>query len=67
MYLSDVYTLPASLAGIAALNVPVEAAPDGLPIGLQIMGPWLTESALFTLAAAVEANAPPRAPKLASP
>ncbi len=65
MYMSDVYTLPASLAGIPALSVPVEPATDGLPVGLQIMAPWLKETTLFTLAAAAEASAPPRVPPLA--
>jgi len=65
MYLSDIYTLPASLAGLPALSVPVEPTPDGLPVGLQIMAPWLKETTLFTLAAAVEASAPPRVPPLA--
>jgi len=34
-------------------------------VGLQIMAPWLKETTLFTLAAAVEASAPPRVPPLA--
>jgi aspartyl-tRNA(Asn)/glutamyl-tRNA(Gln) amidotransferase subunit A len=67
MYLGDVYTLPASLAGIPAASVPVEPSPDGLPIGLQIMVPALHEPRLFTLAAAVEASAPPRVPPVALP
>ncbi len=62
MYLSDVYTLPASLAGIPAVSVPASPAPDGLPVGLQIMAPWRKEETLFRLAAAVEASAPPRVP-----
>ncbi len=65
MYLGDVYTLPASLAGIPAASVPVEPAPDGLPIGLQIMAPALHEPRLFALASAVEASAPPRVPPIA--
>jgi len=62
MYLSDVYTLPASLAGIPALSVPVEPTASGLPIGLQILAPAWREDTLFTLASAVEASAPPRVP-----
>jgi aspartyl-tRNA(Asn)/glutamyl-tRNA(Gln) amidotransferase subunit A len=65
MYLADIYTLPASLAGIPALSVPCRAAPaEGgrpeLPIGLQLMAPPLAEERLFTVAAAVEATCPPR-------
>jgi aspartyl-tRNA(Asn)/glutamyl-tRNA(Gln) amidotransferase subunit A len=62
MYMSDVYTLPASLAGIPALSVPVSPAPSGLPVGLQVVAPWLEEARLFRVAAAVEAHAPPRVP-----
>ncbi|MEZ4298767.1 MAG: Asp-tRNA(Asn)/Glu-tRNA(Gln) amidotransferase subunit GatA [Polyangiaceae bacterium] len=67
MYLADVYTLPASLAGIPALCVPCEPAPAAegrpeLPVGLQLMGPPLAEERLFSLASAFEAACPPRLP-----
>nr|MBP9112675.1 Asp-tRNA(Asn)/Glu-tRNA(Gln) amidotransferase GatCAB subunit A [Polyangiaceae bacterium] len=62
MYLSDIYTLPASLAGIPALSVPVAPAADGLPVGIQLMAPHFQESRLFQLAAAVERMFPPRTP-----
>lgn len=39
MYLSDIYTVPASLAGLPGLSVPAGFA-DGLPVGLQILGPY---------------------------
>ncbi len=70
MYLADVYTLPASLAGIPALSVPCAPAPatagrPELPIGFQLMGPHLAEERLFTLAAAFEETCPPRRPPLA--
>jgi aspartyl-tRNA(Asn)/glutamyl-tRNA(Gln) amidotransferase subunit A len=55
MYLSDVYTLPASLAGLPAASVPCAPTKAGLPVGLQIIGPSLRESTVFTLAAAWEA------------
>jgi aspartyl-tRNA(Asn)/glutamyl-tRNA(Gln) amidotransferase subunit A len=59
MYLADVYTLPASLAGIAGLSVPcgsTRAVADrpALPIGLQLLAPAFAEERLFTAAAAVE-------------
>ena len=67
MYLADVYTLPASLAGIPAISVPCAPAPattsrPELPIGLQLMGPALAEERLFALAAAFEQTCPPRRP-----
>jgi len=57
MYMADVYTLPASLAGVPALSLPCAAVTrDGvqLPIGLQIMCPALAEERMFTAAAFVE-------------
>ncbi len=41
MYLSDIFTVPASLAGLPAISVPSGLSPDGLPLGLQIMAPRL--------------------------
>jgi aspartyl-tRNA(Asn)/glutamyl-tRNA(Gln) amidotransferase subunit A len=66
MYLADIYTLPASLAGVAAISVPCEptaarAGRPSLPVGLQLIGPSFGEERLFTLAAAVEAQSTPRA------
>jgi len=65
MYLADVYTLPASLAGIPGISVPCAPAPattdrPELPIGLQIMAPPLQEERLFTVASAFEETCPPR-------
>ncbi|MBX3263551.1 MAG: Asp-tRNA(Asn)/Glu-tRNA(Gln) amidotransferase subunit GatA [Labilithrix sp.] len=60
MYLSDVYTLPASLAGLPALSVPCAPTPSGLPVGLQIVTRPLAETTALTLAAAVEASHPRR-------
>jgi len=56
MYLNDVYTLPASLAGLPALSVPARPA-GGLPVGLQLIGPALAEGRLFAAAAVVEKQA----------
>jgi aspartyl-tRNA(Asn)/glutamyl-tRNA(Gln) amidotransferase subunit A len=59
MYLADVYTLPASLAGLPGLSVPC-APSDGLPVGLQIVTPAWTESRMFALAHAFEQISPAR-------
>jgi len=47
MYLADVLVSPASLAGVPALSVPVGTASNGLPIGLQVIGPRLGESCVL--------------------
>jgi aspartyl-tRNA(Asn)/glutamyl-tRNA(Gln) amidotransferase subunit A len=53
MYLSDVFTVPANLAGIPAISVPFGSA-EGLPVGLQLVGrPW-EERAVFALAGRLE-------------
>ena len=54
MYLADIYTLPASLAGVAALSVPCGLA-HGLPVGLQLVGPASGSAPLFAAAGVVEA------------
>jgi aspartyl-tRNA(Asn)/glutamyl-tRNA(Gln) amidotransferase subunit A len=53
MYLTDAYTIPASLAGLPALSVPCGLS-EGLPVGLQVMGRRFDEATCFTVAAAVE-------------
>jgi aspartyl-tRNA(Asn)/glutamyl-tRNA(Gln) amidotransferase subunit A len=54
MYLSDVMTVPASLAGIPALSVPAGVSKDGLPIGVQLIAPMKADAALLALAASME-------------
>jgi aspartyl-tRNA(Asn)/glutamyl-tRNA(Gln) amidotransferase subunit A len=47
MYLNDVFTIPASLAGLPGMSVPAGMSSDGLPLGLQIIGrPWDEETVL---------------------
>ncbi len=53
MYLSDVYTIPVNLAGIPSVSVPCGLV-DGLPVGLQLMGPHFAESNLMRAAWAYE-------------
>jgi len=58
MYLSDVCTIPSNLAGHPAISVPFGPGDDGLPVGVQLLGPALSEGLLFRVAAVVEAAAP---------
>ncbi len=53
MYLSDVCTIPVSLAGLPAISIPCGLA-DGLPVGLQIAGPAFSENRLLDVAHALE-------------
>jgi aspartyl-tRNA(Asn)/glutamyl-tRNA(Gln) amidotransferase subunit A len=55
MYLNDVYTLPASLAGLPAMSVPCRPTASGLPVGLQIMGRSLDEGTMLAVASTFEA------------
>ncbi|MDA8049490.1 MAG: Asp-tRNA(Asn)/Glu-tRNA(Gln) amidotransferase subunit GatA [Rhodospirillales bacterium] len=54
MYLNDVFTVPADLAGVPAISVPAGLDADGLPLGLQVIGPPFGEEVVFTVAAALE-------------
>jgi aspartyl-tRNA(Asn)/glutamyl-tRNA(Gln) amidotransferase subunit A len=47
MYLSDIFTLSANLAGIPGMSVPCGFSPDGLPVGLQILGNHFNEEMLL--------------------
>jgi aspartyl-tRNA(Asn)/glutamyl-tRNA(Gln) amidotransferase subunit A len=55
MYLADIYTVTASLAGICGVTVPCGATAAGLPVGMQVLGPHFGESTAFRVARAVEA------------
>ena len=61
MYLSDVCTIPSNLAGHPAVSVPFGPGEDGLPVGVQVLGPALSEGTLLQVAAVVEGAAPPLA------
>ncbi|MEY2849285.1 MAG: hypothetical protein RI885_1952 [Actinomycetota bacterium] len=56
MYLNDITTIPANLAGVPGMGLPMGLAPeDGLPTGLQIMAPAYQDARLYSVGAAVEA------------
>ena len=54
MYLSDVFTVTANLAGLPGISVPCGHDAAGLPIGFQILGPQRGEAAVLKVAALVE-------------
>jgi aspartyl-tRNA(Asn)/glutamyl-tRNA(Gln) amidotransferase subunit A len=54
MYLEDVFTLPANLAGLPGLAFPVGFDSNGLPVGMQLMGPRFQEETLFRAAHAFQ-------------
>jgi len=58
MYLSDVCTIPSNLAGHPAISVPFGPGADGLPVGVQVLGPALSEGTLFRVATVIESAAP---------
>jgi aspartyl-tRNA(Asn)/glutamyl-tRNA(Gln) amidotransferase subunit A len=53
MYLSDVLTIPANMAGLPGLSIPCGLS-DGLPVGLQLIGPQFSENTLFRTGHALE-------------
>ena len=55
MYLSDVFTVTANLAGIPGISVPIGAV-GGLPLGAQLLGPWWGENHIIAAAGALEAS-----------
>jgi aspartyl-tRNA(Asn)/glutamyl-tRNA(Gln) amidotransferase subunit A len=54
MYLEDIYSVAASLAGICGVSVPCGTTKDGLPIGVQVMGRHFDEATMLRVAQAVE-------------
>ena len=49
-YLADIFTLPASLAGLPGMSVPVGFGEGGMPVGLQLIGNYLKEAQLLNVA-----------------
>jgi aspartyl-tRNA(Asn)/glutamyl-tRNA(Gln) amidotransferase subunit A len=54
MYLCDVFTVPTSLAGHAAMSVPFATGAGGMPVGVQVIAPALGEPVMFRVARALE-------------
>ncbi|UFN51032.1 Asp-tRNA(Asn)/Glu-tRNA(Gln) amidotransferase subunit GatA [Roseomonas sp. OT10] len=54
MYLNDVFTVTANLAGIPGLSVPAGLSAEGLPLGLQVLGRPFDEETLFAVGSAIE-------------
>jgi aspartyl-tRNA(Asn)/glutamyl-tRNA(Gln) amidotransferase subunit A len=57
MYLNDVFTVPASLAGLPAISVPAGLGADGLPLGLHLIGRAFDEETVFKVAGVLETAA----------
>src|SRR5581483_9353801 len=53
MYLTDVLTIPPNMAGLPSISIPCGLA-DGLPVGLQLIGPQFGENAIFRAGHALE-------------
>jgi aspartyl-tRNA(Asn)/glutamyl-tRNA(Gln) amidotransferase subunit A len=54
MYLSDVFTIPVNIAGVAGISVPCGLSSEGLPVGVQLIGPPFKEETLLNVAYAYE-------------
>lgn len=54
MYLGDIYTVPVNIAGLPALSLPCGRDEEGLPIGMQLIGPPFSEQRLYQLGYAFE-------------
>ncbi len=57
LYLADIFTCPANLAGLPAASVPIGLS-DGLPVGGQLIAPLYADETLLAAAAALEAAVP---------
>lgn len=65
MYLVDLFTLPANLAGVCAVSIPGGVTDAGLPIGAQLIAPQFAEDTLFQIAYALEKELKVEPPPLA--
>ena len=67
MYLNDIFTIPANLAGVPAISVPCGLDADGLPVGLQLTAPVLGEQVLLRAANALEGTSASSSVRHSSP
>ena len=58
MYLNDIYTVTANLAGVPGISVPCGLSAEGLPIGMQLLGPYWSEANLLRLTHAYQTAQP---------
>jgi aspartyl-tRNA(Asn)/glutamyl-tRNA(Gln) amidotransferase subunit A len=56
MYLSDIYTVIANLAGVPAISIPVGSTNESMPVGIQFMAPHFEEARLFQIATVLSAS-----------
>ncbi len=57
MYLNDVFTVPANMAGVPAMSVPAGLDAQGLPLGLQVIGRPFDEETVFAVSQVIETAA----------
>jgi aspartyl-tRNA(Asn)/glutamyl-tRNA(Gln) amidotransferase subunit A len=60
MYLADIFVCAVSLAGLPAVSIPVGRS-EGLPVGAQLVAPFMEDERLLSAAAAIERAVPPEA------
>ena len=56
MYLEDVFTVPVNLAGLPAISIPAAKASDGMPLGMQLIGPRFGDDSVLQVASQIEAS-----------
>jgi aspartyl-tRNA(Asn)/glutamyl-tRNA(Gln) amidotransferase subunit A len=54
MYLNDIFTVPANLAGLPGISIPAGLSGEGLPLGLQVLGPAFDEETVYRVAGVLE-------------
>ncbi|MGM0419716.1 MAG: Asp-tRNA(Asn)/Glu-tRNA(Gln) amidotransferase subunit GatA [Bacillota bacterium] len=54
VYINDIFTVPANITGMPAISLPSGFSPEGLPLGLQVIGPTFSEKGLLQAAASIE-------------
>lgn len=54
VYINDIFTVPANITGMPAISLPSGLSPEGLPLGMQVIGPTFSEKRLLQAAASIE-------------